>query len=100
MFAVCVTFHIRPQDIERFLPRMHQQARDSLSKEVGCHRFDVCVDASNPSTVFLYEVYDDQAAFDLHSESEHFLSFASDVSDYVIGKDVMTYEDVAIGGVP
>lgn len=98
MFAVCVTFHVRQDAMDRFLPRMHQQARDSLAKEAGCHRFDVCLDGSNPSTVFLYEIYEDETAFDLHSASEHFLSFASDVAKYVIGKEVATYDTVSVGG--
>lgn len=98
MFAVCVTFRIRPDAIDLFLPRMHRQARDSLSQEVGCHRFDVCLDSAKPGTVFLYEIYEDKAAFELHSASEHFLSFAEDVANYVVGKDVETFETVAIGG--
>lgn len=98
MYAVCVTFHVHPDAVAQFLPRMHQQARDSLSKEVGCHQFDVCMDESNPGKVFLYEIYENQAAFELHSVSDHFLSFASDVADYVVGKEVDTYSTVAIGG--
>jgi len=97
MYAVCVTFHIRLDAMERFLPRMHQQARDSLSKEAGCFRFDVCTDVANLNSVFLYELYEDRAAFELHNESAHFLSFAADVASFTTGKDVATYESVAVG---
>ena len=100
MFAVCVTFRVRPDAMDRFLPRMHQQARDSLTLEKGCLRFDVCVDSTAPGSVFLYEVYDDREAFELHSDSSHFKSFASDVDAYVLGKDVVTFDSVAVGGTP
>jgi len=97
MYAVCVTFRIRPSAMERFLPRMHQQARDSLTNEGGCHRFDVCTDPADPNSVFLYELYEDRSAFDRHNESAHFRSFAADVAEFIAGKNVSTFKNVAIG---
>lgn len=97
MYAVCVTFHIRPSASDAFMKRMHQQARDSLENEPGCHRFDVCSSQASPNTVFLYEIYEDADAFALHNESAHFLSFAADVADMTQGKEVSTFETVAVG---
>jgi quinol monooxygenase YgiN len=98
MYAVCVTFHIRPDAFDKFLKRMHQQADDSLSKEEGCHRFDVCDDGGLSSAIFLYELYEDRRAFELHSESEHFLAFDAEVSGWTLKKEVSTFENVRPGG--
>lgn len=97
MYVVCVTFHVIPDALDRFLPRMHQQARDSLDNEDGCHRFDVCYDQKNPNTIFLYEVYESRSAFDLHNVSAHFLSFAADTASLTSGKEVSTFDTVSVG---
>ena len=97
MYSVCVTFHVIPDALDRFLPRMHQQARDSLENEDGCHRFDVCYDQQDPYTIFLYEIYENRAAFDLHNASAHFLSFAADTAGLTSAKDVSTFDTVLVG---
>jgi quinol monooxygenase YgiN len=45
--------------------------------EPGCRRFDVCTDPAAPDKVTLYEVYDDDAAFDAHMHTPHYLAFAA-----------------------
>jgi quinol monooxygenase YgiN len=37
-----------------------------LADEPGCSRFDVLVDPKVPTKFTLYEIYDDEAAFDAH----------------------------------
>jgi len=97
MYAVCVTFHIRPDAVDQVLTRMHQQANDSLSKETDCYRFDVCSDVGRPGVVFLYELYKDRKAFDAHSHSDHFLSFDAEVAPLTLKKAVCTFQDVTVG---
>lgn len=58
-----------------FMLLMEANAAASLADEPGCRRFDICVDAQNPSQILLYEIYDDAAAFDEHLASAHYLSF-------------------------
>jgi (4S)-4-hydroxy-5-phosphonooxypentane-2,3-dione isomerase len=41
--------------------------------------------------VFLYELYDDKAAFDAHLKTPHFLSFDARVRDWVERKAVGTW---------
>ena len=99
MFAVCVTFRIRKEQMQKFMPRMQKQAHDSLTLEPGCQRFDICSQSAAGGTVFLYELYEDSAAFDLHNDSAHFKSFAADVSNWVAGKEVKTFDIVDTGEV-
>jgi len=91
MFAVCVTFKIDPAQIASFMALMIAQARASLSEEPDCSRFDVWTDPARPNEVFLYEIYKDAAAFDLHLKSEHFQQFDEDVRSMVTDKQVLTW---------
>lgn len=93
MFAVTVLFAIKPECIDDFMPLMHANARRSLQEEPECHQFDVCR-GSDPCQVFLYEIYTDRAAFDLHLASDHFQAFDKAVSAMVASKSVQLFEEV------
>ncbi|MDW3183506.1 putative quinol monooxygenase [Roseobacter sp.] len=94
MFAVVVTFQIKPNHVADFLPLMTRNAATSLAEEPGCHQFDVATDPARPEEVFLYELYEDAAAFDAHLASEHFKSFDAAVTDMIAAKSVNTYVKV------
>jgi quinol monooxygenase YgiN len=94
MYVVTVEFDIHPQHFATFLPLMRDNARASREKEAGCRQFDVCTDAARPSSVLLYEVYDDHAAFDAHLASAHFKRFDAAVRDMVANKIVRTLRRV------
>ncbi len=90
MFVVTVEFVLVPEHVQRFLVEMNANAEASVRLETGCHQFDVCTGASG--TVFLYEVYDSEAAFQLHLKSPHFLSFNETTLPWVADKKVATYQ--------
>ncbi|MEL7278840.1 MAG: putative quinol monooxygenase [Pseudomonadota bacterium] len=91
MFAVTVIFDIKTGRMEDFLPLMLANARASRKSEPGCQQFDVC---RKGDRIFLYEIYDDQAAFDAHLATDHFLSFDAAVTDMVVEKRLETYASV------
>ena len=95
MFAVVVTFHIHKDRLSDFIPLMLQNARASVEQEPECHRFDVCSDPGRPGEVFLYELYSDEAGFDAHRTTEHFLRFDRAIDGMVASKDVRTFTEVA-----
>jgi len=92
MFVVTVDFEVECGETEVFLERVRRQARDSLEKENGCHRFDVCVGSNRPERVFLYELYDDADAFAAHLASDHFLDFDRAVSAITRSKNVNSWQ--------
>lgn len=94
MFAVVVQFEIVPTEMDAFLPLMHANARASLQEEPGCQRFDVLTDETRPTSVVLYELYDDAAAFDTHLASAHFASFDAASSPMIAKKTVSTWATV------
>jgi quinol monooxygenase YgiN len=91
MFAVTVYFVVKEENIDDFDAAMKTQAVNSLTREVGCHHFDVCFDPSDRSRVFLYELYTDKAAFDDHLQTAHFLNFDATVKDWLISKTAETW---------
>lgn len=100
MFAVSVTFVLKPDLVPAFTAQVCHNAEMSLKVEPGCHRFDVCTDAARPNEVMLYELYDDAAAFEVHLASTHYKVFNAAVADMVRSKVVQTYAVVREGGAP
>jgi len=62
-FAVVATYEIAPERIDVFLPFLLAHRDRCLRDEPGTLRFDVLRPASN---LMLYEVYEDEAAFQAH----------------------------------
>ncbi len=91
MYVVTVTFLTTPDASDAFREAVIAQAANSLNLEEACHRFDVCFDPEDPTRVFLYELYADRAAFDLHLKSDHFLDFDARTRDWVTSKSVETW---------
>ena len=75
-YVISVFFHLKPETRDPFLQMVRDNAAKSLRTEQGCRRFDVCVLRDDPTKVFLYELYDDEAAFDAHLQTAHFKAFA------------------------
>lgn len=94
MYALCVTFHLKEGCRDEFLSLIKMQARVSRETEAGCHRFDVATDPSRPDQVFLYELYTDRAAFDVHLASTHFKVFFTATEDMVADRTYVTWADV------
>jgi len=92
MYVITVEFTIHPDHLAAFMPLMLENARISRETEPGCRRFDVCRDPAQPEHVFLYELYDDRAAFDAHLAAAHFKVFDGAVKAMVASKAVHAYE--------
>lgn len=94
-YAVVVTFMVKPKALADFMQLMHANAQASLSLEEGCLQFDVATDPDRVDEVFLYEIYTNRAAFDLHLASPHFKTFDAAVSTMIASKEIRTYAQVA-----
>jgi autoinducer 2-degrading protein len=76
VIALFVTLDVRPERRDDFLAAITAQGAASLEREPGCLHFDVCEDAERPNRFLLYEVYEDEAAFDAHGQTPHFAVWA------------------------
>ena len=88
MFVVLVDFVVTAEDRERFLELLTTNAQASVAQEAGCLQFDVCTEIGAPGHVFLYEVYEDAAAFEAHKQTPHFEVFDRESRGLFIEKRV------------
>ncbi len=95
MFVVTVDFVIKPHCEAAFVEAMNTQAYNSLHNEDGCLQFDVCQDLEDPRKIFLYEVYRDAAAFDIHLKTDHFLDFDATVRDWTAAKTARQWQRIS-----
>lgn len=65
-FAIVATFDIVPGQMDRFLPVLAAHRDRCLKDEPGTRRFDVLRPQNQDHTVLLYELYTDEAAFQVH----------------------------------
>lgn len=94
MYIVAVQFELYPEHSESFKEAVLKNAAASEQTEPGCHQFDVCFNQDG-TRCFLYEMYDDEAAFGAHRASAHFKVFAETTQSMVIEKRLEIYERVA-----
>ena len=94
MYALAVSFDLDPSRVDVFKVAVLKNAKPSLAEEPGCRQFDVCFDAARPAEAFLYEVYDDEAAFNAHMASPHFATFESAIEGIATHKDVRFFNEV------
>ena len=92
MYVITVEFAVKPASVTAFQSAMLKNAQASLASEPGCQQFDVCFSRDDLNACFLYEVYDDRAAFDAHLAMAHFKSFDAEVAPMLDGKVVKIFE--------
>jgi len=90
-FVITVDFTVKPGAMAAFRKLIDKNAKDSCAGEPGCRRFDVLVPTEPGDKVFLYEIYDDRAAFDAHLKTRHFDAFNRESEGLVISKTVAHY---------
>lgn len=95
MYCVAVTFRVHKDHTGAFRARVIRQAKVSVDLEPGCSVFDVWTDPERGDEVFLYEIYDDRAAFEAHLQSAHFKAFDAEVAAWVADKKVVTWSGKA-----
>ena len=84
MLSVSVTLRVQRGREQDFLDAMTGNQRGAAEDEPGCHRFDVARDTSDASVFYIYEVYEDDAAFTAHKESAHFLAWSGKSSEVLV----------------
>jgi len=86
MLALLVKLTIKPEYHDAFMAATLSDARGSVYDESGCLRFDVLQAASDPHTLYLYEVYRDEQALEAHRLAPHFRHWLATVKDWFDGE--------------
>ena len=94
-YVIAVEFDIDPAQLAAFMPLMTENAAASLRDETGCRHFDVCRPRDVSNRVFLYEIYDDEAAFQTHLQTGHFKSFAAATKAMITARRIVACDLVA-----
>jgi len=77
MFVLQVNIRIKQESVEAFMKKALENAREAR-KEPGCKQFDVLVEPKDNARVMLYEVYDDERAFEAHQQTPHFKKYVAE----------------------
>ena len=94
MYVVSVEFKLHPQHAADFQTAVVINARTSVQDEPGCSQFDVCVAPDDATVIYLYEIYDDRAAFEAHLKTPHYAVFNTQVTPWVASKVIKVYSRV------
>jgi autoinducer 2-degrading protein len=94
MFVNAVDLDIVPAERENYLAAIKENGA-AAAREPGCRRFDILNLASDPNHFLLYEVYDNEAAFKAHRETEHFKKYAVVTAKMVAKRDARPMSVIA-----
>ena len=76
-FVLVVSIRIKPENVDRWMKMALENAREAR-KEPGCRQFEVLVDPKDRTRVMLFEIYDDDKAFEAHQATPHFKKYLAE----------------------
>jgi autoinducer 2-degrading protein len=85
-YVNAVDVDILPGQIDNYLAALQENGAASVH-EPGCRDFIITVSQKDPNHVFIFEVYDDTAAFEAHRQSDHFKKYAATTKDMIAKRD-------------
>jgi (4S)-4-hydroxy-5-phosphonooxypentane-2,3-dione isomerase len=77
MFTLVVQIKVKPENVDAFMKKLDDNARAART-EPGCRQFEVLVDPKDRTKVMLFEVYNDEAAFEAHQATPHFKTYVAE----------------------
>lgn len=75
----CLVVHLRtrPDTTAAFMKMLMENAIASR-QEAGCRQFEVLVDPQDRLKLSLFEIYQDEAAFEAHQQTPHFKRYLAE----------------------
>ena len=77
MIVLQVNLRIKPENVDAFMKKALENAREAR-KEPGCRQFEVLVDPKDGTKVLLFEIYNDEKAFEAHQATPHFKKYLAE----------------------
>lgn len=84
--VLLVSIKIKPENVDRWMKMAIENAA-AARKEPGCRHFDVLVDPQDQTSVKLYEIYDDEKAFEAHQQTPHFKKYLAEAVPLLAGRE-------------
>jgi autoinducer 2-degrading protein len=72
-----VNIKIKPENVDSFMKKVLENGKAARS-EPGCRQFEVLVDPEDKTSIMLFEVYDDQKAFEEHQARAPFKKYVAE----------------------
>ncbi|MGQ0655325.1 MAG: putative quinol monooxygenase [Betaproteobacteria bacterium] len=91
MLVLAVSIRIRPENVDKWIALAVKNARQSR-QEPGCRQFEVLVDPQDRTKVLLFEIYDDQKAFEAHQQTAHFKQYLAEAVPMLASRERQFYE--------
>ena len=76
-YVLEVQLRIKPENVDKFMAACMVNAR-AARQEPGCRTFEVVVDPQDPTKAMLFEIYDDEKAFEAHQATPHFKKYLAE----------------------
>ncbi len=89
-FVLVVSIRIKPENVERWMKMALENAREAR-KEPGCRQFEVLVDPKEKTRVLLFEIYDDEKAFEAHQQTPHFKRYLAEAVPLLASRERQVY---------
>jgi autoinducer 2-degrading protein len=90
-----VEYDVVPGQIDNFLAALKENAAASV-KEPGCRELNISVSQKDPNHVFIYEVYNDAAAAEAHTATDHFKKYKAATAGMTTKREAKSYSSVAM----
>ncbi|HEY5899303.1 MAG TPA: putative quinol monooxygenase [Burkholderiales bacterium] len=91
MFVLVVNIRIKPENVERWMPMALENAR-AARKEPGCRQFEVLVDPKDRTKIMLFEVYNDERAFEAHQQTPHFKKYLAEAVPLLASRERQVFD--------
>jgi quinol monooxygenase YgiN len=93
MFVLVVNLKIKPESVEAFMKKANENAA-AARKEPGCRQFDVLVDPNDKTRAMLYEIYNDEQAFEAHQQTPHFKKYLAEAVPLLASRERQVWKRV------
>jgi autoinducer 2-degrading protein len=85
LFIIHAQLPVQADRVDDFIEAVKLDGVGSTNLEPGCLRFDVYQDISDPTKLWLYEVYVNPEAFQFHTTTPHIAKWRDTVADWYDG---------------
>ncbi len=95
LYVNAVDFDVNPDHYTEFMTAAVEDGADSI-KEAGVREFDVMVSQNDPNHVFIFEAFDNAAAWDAHQKSARYAKFITTTMTMVKKYDFRSFSSIAM----
>ncbi|HEY1746496.1 MAG TPA: antibiotic biosynthesis monooxygenase [Xanthobacteraceae bacterium] len=90
-----VEYDVVPGQVDNFVAALKENGAASV-KEPGCREFNVSISQKDPNHVLIYEVYNDAAAAEAHTATDHFKKYKATTAGMTTKREAKSYSSVSM----